>query len=51
MDALQYVTSASVTGEGFDDGAGVCLSMTQQPQSLQPRLHNLVVFTSKLSLI
>ena len=31
MDALQYVTSASVTGEGFDDGAGVCLSMTQQP--------------------
>ena len=50
MDALQYVTSASVKGEEFD-GAGVCLSMTQQPPSLQPSLHNLVVFTSKLSLI
>ena len=50
MDALQYVTSASVTVEGFD-GDGVCLSMTQQPPSLQPSLHNLVVFTSKLSLI
>ena len=36
MDTLQYVTSASVTGEGCDDGDGVCLSMTQQPPSLQP---------------
>ena len=48
MDTLQYVTSASVTGEWFD-GDGVGLSMTQQPPPLQPSLHNLVVFTSKLS--